>query len=143
MIDLKHQPSKKDLTVFGCGLPIFAGLLGLIWWRSHPAASQWIWAIGGGVTLLFAAIPPARLPIYRGFLIIAFPIGWVISHVILALTYYLVLTPVGLALRILGRNPLDRKRRAAPAGAGTDDAPASYWSARPPTPPAERYFKQF
>ena len=33
-------------------------------------------------------------------------LGLIMSHIILALVYYLVLTPIGLFMRILGKDPL-------------------------------------
>ena len=38
-----------------------------------------------------------------------FPIGWVVSHLLLGVVYFLVLTPIGLTLRALGRDPLERR----------------------------------
>jgi hypothetical protein len=62
------------------------------------------------------------------------PIGWVMSHVILGIIYYLVLTPIGLLLRALGRDPL---RRRFETGA------RSYWIDRGEEPAVERYFRQY
>ena len=59
---------------------------------------------------------------------------WTLSHVALAATYYLVLTPIGLLLRLVHGNPLDR----AP-----DRSAASYWTARRPLRDVRRYFRQF
>ena len=39
----------------------------------------------------------------------AFPIGWVVSHALMAAIYYLVITPMAVAMRLLGRDPLDRR----------------------------------
>jgi hypothetical protein len=62
------------------------------------------------------------------------PIGWVISHVILAVIYYLVLTPIGLLLRAAGRDLLARRR---------DPTAESYWIDRGAKPEVERYFRQY
>jgi hypothetical protein len=66
---------------------------------------------------------------------LAWPIGFVVSHVVLALVYYLVLTPIGLAMRVFGYDPMRRE---------FDRSAESYWIARDTAEiKAERYFRQF
>ena len=83
------------------------------------------WPYVGGAGLLFLAgalvgIPLLR-PIYRGWMTFAFVLGWINARVLLGLFFYLVLTPVGLILRISGKDLLDEKiDRSAP----------SYWIRR-------------
>jgi len=58
----------------------------------------------------------------------------VLSYVIMGTLFYLIITPVGLVMRLIGHDPLNRRFEP--------DA-ESYWSdARPPRP-QESYFKQF
>jgi hypothetical protein len=67
-------------------------------------------------------------------MVAAFPIGWTVSLVLLALVYYVVFTAFGLVFRVLGRDPLGRSfNRAAP----------TYWVPRRQPESAERYFRQF
>ena len=54
-------------------------------------------------------------------------------YALLVLVFYLVSAPAGIALRILGRDPLQRR---------LDPSAKSYWQDRPPNPP-ERAEKQF
>ena len=72
--------------------------------------------------------------IYLGMRLLTFPIGVAISFVILAMFYYLLLTPVGLIFRLIGRDSLHRK---------WDSAVESYWIARRPSDNIKRYFNQF
>ncbi|HEY4313811.1 MAG TPA: hypothetical protein VGN12_30510 [Pirellulales bacterium] len=63
------------------------------------------------------------------------PMGQAISFCVLAALFYLVFTPLGVCMRILGRDVLGQilNRQAS-----------SYWVARqPPEPNLERYFDQF
>ena len=64
----------------------------------------------------------------------AYPIGLVVSHVILAIAFYLVFTPVGLLMRWLGRDPMERE---------FDPSRASYWKKREERNEDARYFKQY
>jgi ABC-type uncharacterized transport system permease subunit len=62
------------------------------------------------------------------------PLAWSISTLLLVLVYYLVLTPIGLLMRVVGRDPLQQK---------FDRGAASYWVKRSKTANSERYFRQF
>ena len=83
---------------------------------------------------MYYAIRPFRRPIYLGWMYAVFPIGWVISHTVLALTYYLVLTPIGLLMRGLGRDPMERR---------FDRDGETYWTPHEPSEDPARYFRQF
>ena len=62
-------------------------------------------------------------------------VTWLTTRLILALTYYLVITPIGLLLRLFGKDALQRK---------IDPGADSYWIEREPEPlDRERYKKQF
>ena len=112
------------------------GLIGFLIHRATEASTApgVLWGIAGTVMVVFYLIPPARKPIHVGWMYLIYPVGFVMSHLVLAIVYYLVLTPVGLLVRAFGNDPMKR----------TLDAQApSYWEARPPAPEAKRYFRQF
>jgi hypothetical protein len=73
-------------------------------------------------------------PVFTASLIAVFPIAWVVSTLLLMVAYYLVLTPIALILRFIGRDALDRRF-------GTDQD--SYWAEKPMTKNPQRYFRQF
>ena len=62
------------------------------------------------------------------------PIGFVISHILLALVFYVVLTPIGLAMRLFGYDPMTRK---------LDPQATTYWVPRAGQESAQQYFRQF
>lgn len=88
-------------------------------------------AVGGGAA---AGVPALARVLYTGWMRAAVPIGWTVSHILMGLIYSAILTPIGLALRLRGHDPLDLK-------AGGDRA--SFWNVREPPPTLERYFRQF
>src|SRR4051794_26990665 len=112
--------------------------------RARPAggggAGRLVSAPGGppaaraAVVGVVGAIRPggARLPFLALFLL-TFPIGWVVSQVVLATLFYLVFTPVGIAFRLAGRDALALRPTDRP----------SHWLPRQPTTDAGRYFRQF
>ena len=66
-------------------------------------------AIVVGVAGLVA--PASVRPIYSGWMIVAFPIGWTISKLMLGTVFFIVFTAVGMVFRLTGRDAL-RMRRA-------------------------------
>ncbi len=63
-----------------------------------------------------------------------FPIGWLLSHLLRAAIYYLVITPIGLVMRAAGHNPLALK---------IEPRAETYWSPRRQEPDPASYFRQF
>ena len=78
--------------------------------------------------------PRANLPIYVGLTIASYPIGLVLSYVIMGSLFYLLISPVGIIFRLIGRDPMERE---------WDLAAESYWNDSAAPRPKERYFKQF
>jgi hypothetical protein len=137
MIEINWHPDRRFLRQFAALLIVFFGALGAYqhFARGATNVAVALWTIGlvvGGVSLL---VPAAARYVYVGWMGALFPIAWIVSHAVLVLVYYLVITPIGLLMRLFGRDPLQRKfDRSAP----------SYWQPRPPPRGGvERYFRQF
>jgi hypothetical protein len=73
-------------------------------------------------------------PVYVGWMIAVFPIGWMVSMLILAALFYGVFTPIGLCFRLLGRDALGLKLQP-----GRD----SYWIPKETPDDPRRYLQQF
>jgi hypothetical protein len=114
---------------------VLALLAGIVTLRSgFGTVPKLLLAAGGFVLAIYYAVPPARRPIYFGWAYLTWPIGVAVSFVILAVVYYLVLTPIGLLRRLLGRDPMQRR---------FDREATTYWQPHPGRPAPERYFKTF
>jgi hypothetical protein len=131
-----RDPSPADLRTFGRLLVPFVVVAGgLVRLRTGSApAGVAVWAVGGVLAAVFLAAPAARRPIFVGWNGLAYPIGWVVSHVVLAVVFYLVFTPIGFVVRRFSRDPLERR---------FEPARPSYWVERDEPPPVGRYFRQF
>lgn len=133
--DIQFNPSHRILRPFaGLWLAVFGGMAawqGLV--RGHPWLGAGLAVAALTVGPLGLVAPGAIRPIYVGWMVLAFPIGWTVSRVLLAIVYYGVFTPVGLIFRLIGRDPLSRRFEP--------DRP-SYWTPKAATTDLRRYFRQ-
>ena len=90
-------------------------------------APRW-WALAAaGVILAAALLRPGWLaPVNRVWFRVGRLLHRIVSQIILALLYYAVVTPTGLVIRALGRDPLRLRR---------DPRAKSYWIPRDPPGP--------
>ena len=111
-------------SVFGAALPEGAARL----------TACALWAAAGAMLVLSMAWPRGLRPAYLALTLIALPIGYVLSHVLVGVVFYGVVTPVGLVFRLIGRDALQRR---------FDSAARTYWVRRPLVRDPGRYFRQF
>jgi hypothetical protein len=134
LIEFNTNPSRRDLAWFGVVVAAFCGLVGaLLWWQfSATRTAIGFWIAGAAVFAVYYAVKPLRKPMYLGWMIAFWPLGWVMSHVILGIAYFLVITPVGLIMRAVGHDPMQRK---------FEPGAATYWT--PHEDRAGGWFRQF
>jgi hypothetical protein len=112
MIAIQWNPERKQLRQFaGIWFPAFCALAG---WSIARKSGHWHeveigWAIAGVISLFGWVFPPLIRPIFVGLILLTYPIGWVVSHLLLGLIYYGIVSPVGLILRMTGHDPLQLK----------------------------------
>ncbi len=135
VIEVNKNPSGKDFAIFAGAFTVAFGLVGLLLrHEGHPTGGAVVWAVGAGLLVVFLAVPRLRRPLYLGWIYAFFPLGFVLSHVVLAAIYYLVFTPIGLLSRLVGRDPLRLR-----SGGDLE----TYWVRREPTTTdTSRYFRQ-
>ncbi|HEV3137920.1 MAG TPA: SxtJ family membrane protein [Pirellulales bacterium] len=136
LIEINRNPTTREIRQFALlWLPAFcflaAGWLGyrLAW----PAAAGLVAC--GLVSAVVGVFRPRWMRIVlMGWMWAAFPIGWTVSHLLMASIYYLVVTPIGWLMRLAGRDPLARK---------FDHTADTYWTPRAKEVDPARYFRQF
>ena len=134
LIRLNHTPSRQQQLVFGTAWTVFVGGWGVVAWaKGEPQLAGILLIVAGVLPLAGLLFPPLLRWSYVLLSYITYPIGFVVSHVVLAILYYLVFTPVGLIMRLLRYDPLTRR---------LDPKAASYWQERPKPGPAADYFRQ-
>ena len=133
--DVTKPPSDKMLRQFaGLCLVVFGSLAAWRWF--HGNTTVWTQLLAGfavvvGVTGLL--VPRAVKPIFVGWMIAAFPIGWVVSRVALGAIYFLVITPLAQVFRMSGRDALRLRRQRRD----------TYWLPKRQSDGAREYFRQF
>ncbi len=136
IIEIDRDPSPKVLRWFGVLLGLFFLLIGgVLTWRAGPGtATKVLFILAGVLPALYYLVPPLRRPMYLGWIYLAWPIGIVLSFTLLAVIYYLILTPIGLVMRLVRRDPMQR---------GFDASADTYWIPRTRQPDPERYFRPY
>lgn len=106
---------KFGLTLGGA----FAVITGLLWWRGRMAGIPYTGGLAA-VLILAGLLVPARLgPVFRAWMGLAHLLSKVTTPIFMGVIYYLVLSPIGLVMRAIGRRPLVHPRQAL-----------GYWFAR-------------
>lgn len=134
--ELPRNPSTRVLRQFaGAWLVFFLAWAAWQGWRmgrtNLALALAGLAVVIGGAGL---AVPSMVRWIFVGWMMLAFPIGWVISQLMLGLLYFGIFTPVAAWFRLRGRDEL---RRHKPAGAAT------YWQEKETPTDVRRYFRQY
>ncbi|MFQ5423095.1 MAG: SxtJ family membrane protein [Phycisphaerae bacterium] len=141
IIKIDWHPDARTLRSFGligfCAFGAFSLLaLGRVWMFAKLPANAWVvlgpLAVGCGLLALTA--PRLLRPLYLLLSVVGYPIGLVVSHVVLFVIFYFVVTPVGLVFKAIGRDAMHRR---------WDAAAASYWVRRRSPESVKRYFRQF
>lgn len=145
MIEIDWRPDERTLRQFGwIAFVGFSFLAALAYWERLAFAGGLgqarSFVVGGFAGLALASAvfslvaPKANRPIFLGLALLTYPIGFVVSHVILGFLFFGLITPLGLFFRLIGRDPLDRRFEP--------DAP-TYWADPRPRRGKESYFRQF
>jgi hypothetical protein len=111
LVSLNLKPSQKQLKDFGFISLVMCFVIGLalLGLDKIPAIGFMIFCLVGVALYVLSRISVALIkPIYLGMILLTYPIGWVVSHLMMALFYYGIITPVALLFRILTRDPLCR-----------------------------------
>ena len=133
--EVTKAPPLKMLRQFaGLSLVVFGGLA--VWRLWNGQVDLWTYVLGifavlVGVTGLIA--PAMVRPVYTGWMIVAFPIGWTVSKVMLGTMFYALFTPLALFFRAVKRDALRLGRPAV----------QSYWVEKPGAEDVKEYFRQF
>ena len=120
--EIKNIKSEKsDIRNFGITLGIILLLIsGFLFWKEKESY-QIFSGIGITLSLIAIAIPSVLKPVYWMWMIFGIILGWFMTRVILSLLFYIIITPIGLTLRLFGKQFLELR---------WDKSKESYWNFR-------------
>jgi len=96
---------------------IFAVLFGVAFpWLLEKSIPLWPWGLGA-VLVAWAIVAPSSLrPVYRLWMRFGLLLNRVTTPIILGVVFFLIITPTGLVMRLIAKDPmartLDRKARS-------------------------------
>lgn len=145
LVEINFHPNTKTLRQFGVIAFVgFGALAALAYYEklifSFGLGGARMMLVAGFVTLgclallLSVVAPQANRILYVGLTLIAFPIGFVLSYVIMGTLFFLIIGPIAIVFRLLGRDPMDRS---------FDPSARTYWQPAKPARDKESYFHQY
>jgi hypothetical protein len=145
LVEIDWNPDRRTLRQFGAIALVGFSLLAVAAWFGFlvfsmvPVGARETTALClaalGALCAVFGLLWPAgNRPIFVGLSLLAAPIGFVLSYLILGVLFYVIISGVSLLLRALGKDPLER---------AFQPEASTYWVDAKPARPAASYFKQF
>jgi hypothetical protein len=115
------RPDRIELRNFGLILgALFAAFFGVLPMLRHwPAIHLWPWCVAGLLWILALLQPSMLRYLHSAWTRLGWVLGWVNTRVILTLIYALLIVPLGVVMRLFGRDRMARH---------LDPAAASYRS---------------
>jgi hypothetical protein len=134
--DIPFRPAQKALRQFAGAWLVFFFAFGLHQYfaRGHQSAGIALMVLALVIGVVGLVWPAAVRWLFVSWMVLAFPIGWLVSQFMLLLMFFVLIAPVALLFRLRGRDPLHRK--PAP-GRG------SFWLPKETPRDVRRYFCQY
>ena len=145
MIEINLRPDERTLRQFGwIAFFGFSFIAAIAWFEvfifafglgeARPIVAGVFGALAILAVVFSAVFPKANLPIYVGLTLLSYPIGFVLSYLIMGFLFFVLITPLGLFFKLTGRDPMFR---------AFDREAATYWADPRPRRGKESYFRQF
>ena len=133
MVEINRNPSQRQLRQFGLMSIVLLPVVGWLWSRNLVATGT---LLGAGIALAALAwtAPGVVRRIYVGLMILTAPLAWIVTEVVLLIVFFGAVLPIGLCLRLAGRDLLQRK---------FDPHAATYWTPRKQFREVKSYYRQF
>ncbi len=107
---MNSETEVKQLRSFG--FIVGGGFAIIALWPAVFRGGQprlWLLTLAGVLLTLAILLPGSLRPAYRVWMAIGHVLGWVNTKIILSVIFYTLFTPVGLVMRLLGKDPMLRK----------------------------------
>lgn len=145
LVEINFNPDTKILRQFGVIAFVGFGILAALAYYEKLIFSFGLGEVRIPLTVAFAGLgalaaffslvfPRANRLLYVGLTLLAFPIGFVLSYVIMGVLFFLIIGPIAVIMRIIGRDSMHR---------GYDPNASTYWSDAQRPRNKESYFHQY
>jgi hypothetical protein len=133
--DIPFRPSSSTLRWFAVLSAAFLGGLGCwqFFVRENQVAAGLLLGSGVVVGVVGVIFPMVLRPIFVGWMVLVYPLNWLISHLILGMIYYCIFTPLAVFFKVIGRDALERRFRPEQE---------SYWTDKRGGADLRSYFRQ-
>lgn len=122
-------PSNRSFGWTFAGVFAAAGLYGV--WR-EGAALPWLLPLAAVIALVTLTRQAWLTPLNRAWMSLGELLGRIVSPIVLGLIFFCVFAPVGVVMRLCGRDAMCRR---------FEPGAASYWKKREPPGPPEGSFR--
>ena len=107
VLTMNEGTDLKQLRSFGLlvgGIFLIIGCWPVVVVATDP---RWWAVVLGGVLLIMGLLLPRKLElVYRGWMYIGHALGWINTRILLGAMFYGLITPMGMAMRLLGKEPM-------------------------------------
>ena len=107
---MPNQITSRQLRSFGFTVGGVFALIAL--WPLIVRADDprwWAAVISAGLLLPAAVYPASLRQVYTGWMALGHVLGWINTRIILGFIFYLIVTPIGIVRRWLGKDPMGRR----------------------------------
>ena len=136
LIEINWNPHRRELRMFAIALACLCALGGAF--SLQRGVSELLLSTLFGVALVVLCVawlaPHSMRPVYLLWVLLFYPLRWLVSCLLIAVVYYLVITPVGLIIRLSGRKLIEKR---------FDSETSTYWKPKTETRSPKDYFWQF
>ena len=100
---LSAAEGRRFGLVVGAAFLLFGALS---WWRGHQVAPIVLWTLGVLLVAGGLLVPGSMGPVYHRWMALGHALSRVTTPIIMGIIYYGLFTPIGVARRLAGKNPL-------------------------------------
>lgn len=112
----------KKIRTFFIGVAVIATIFGLCFlFKGVHWASNWFFGIAALFLLIYFIFPKLARFIYNNWMVFVRGFAWVQTRILLTIFFYLVVCPIGLILKLIGKDILSMK---------FEPEKKSYWNLR-------------
>lgn len=113
--------SRADLKKFGVTVGAFLIVISTLLFFYSSSSYLYCMIIGISLVVLGFLFPWVLKPLQKVWMTLSLMLGWISTRIILSILFYIILTPIGLASRLIRKDFLNLK---------IDKSQQTYWSYR-------------